>query len=166
MKSEFNRILEKLVDMQAESGETGSQLLKIKCPSEVHIAIKRQISKMSFFSESGENAEGVLKGAGITNCGNEGEFAYADNDLRKTGGAVSIQTISNRHIIARNKLFSKERWETLNKMEKRTQWIWARNSQEAQKVREMEKKFQDRIESLNKLSIQAKIDKKQKLNQN
>ena len=136
MKSEFNRILEKLVGMQAKSGETGSQLLKIKCASEVHIAIKRQISNMSFFSESGENAKGVLTGAVITNCGNEGEFAYADNDLRKTGGAVSIQTISNSHIIARNKLFSKERWETLNKMEKRTQWICARNSQETQKVRE------------------------------
>ena len=98
MKSEFNRILEKLVDMQAESGETGSQLLKIKCASEVHTAIKRQISNMSFFSECGENAaECVLKGAVITNCGNEGEFAYADNDLRKTGGAVAI---SNCYIIA------------------------------------------------------------------
>ena len=116
---------------------------------------------MGFFFQRGEDAE-RLKGAVITNLGCEGEFACADNDLRKTGGTVSIEIISNRHIVVRNKLHLKDRWEKLSKLEKKEQWHWAKNSKETKNVKEMEKEFRDRLESLNKLSVQAKVEKKKK----
>ena len=132
VKNEFERILLMLLERQKETGTTGDDMLKLKCASEVYTAIERQLSKMGFFSQRGEDAE-RLKEAVITNLGCEGEFACADNDLRKTDGAVSIETISNRHIVARNKLHLKDRWERLSKLEKKEQWHWAKNSKEAKK---------------------------------
>ena len=61
--------------------------------------------------------------------------------------------------MARNKLHLKDRWEKPSKLEKKEQWHWAKNSKEAKKVKEMEKEFRDRLESLNKLS---NVEKKKK----
>ena len=143
-------------------GTTGDEMLKLKCATEVHIALERQLSRMGFFIKPKEGDAIRLEGAVITNLGCEGEFVSVDNDLRKTGGAVSVETISSRHIVARNKMHVKERWEKLSKLERKGQWNWAKNSKEAKKVMEMEKEFNDRLQGLNKLTIQAKIEKKRK----
>ena len=54
----------------------------------------------------------------LTNLGCESEFAHLTNDFRKSGGSTSLSAISDKHTVARNKLFTKERWLSLSNMEK------------------------------------------------
>ena len=58
------------------TSETGNALLKVKCATEVRTALERQLSKMSYFFEKGEEAEKLNKGAIKANLGCEGEFAH------------------------------------------------------------------------------------------
>ena len=51
----------------------------------------------------------------LTNSNCEGEFAQLDNAIRRVGGTVSIQTLSiqtlsNRKLVASNRLFSSDKW--------------------------------------------------------
>ena len=71
------------------------------------------------------------------NLGCESEFGCVTNDFRKSGNSTSLETISNKHIVKRNKLFEKERWKSLSDKEKRRKWKWAKNSPQAKCVMAM-----------------------------
>ena len=66
-----------------------------------------------------------IKQAPLTNLGCESEFAHLDNGLRKSGGSTSLRTLSNKHVVARNRLFEKENLRRLDICEKRRKWQWA-----------------------------------------
>ena len=51
--------------------------------------------------------------------------------IKKVGSTVLLKTISDRHMIVQNKLFSDEKWKSLTITEKRTYLRWARSSREA-----------------------------------
>ena len=146
--------------------KTGNSINSLEAQKKAFEALRRSVDVTGDeFKQAGIELEKLDKGAVQTNLGCEGEFSYADNDIRKTGGAVSLTTISNRHVIARNKFYTKERWTALSKKEKREQWHWAKNSKEAKKVREMEAEFLRRVEGINKLCIEGKVQKKKKQDQ-
>ena len=92
----------------------------------------------------------------------ESEFANLDDDLRRVGGTTSFKTVSQKHIISRKKLFSNDRWMKLSDKEKSANWNWARKSEEARKLREMEDEFSRIIESCsgNVISSQNKKEGK------
>ena len=63
---------------------------------------------MSFYNdELDESTQDKLTQAPLTNLGAESEFASLD--LLRVGGATSLKTVSQKHIISRNKLFTKDR---------------------------------------------------------
>ena len=92
IKDEFGRIISLLEGIEKGESTKGLDQLKIRCAKEIRIAVTRQLSRMKFFSETTCLS---LKGAVPTNLGSESEFASVDNDFRRTGGSVSLATISN-----------------------------------------------------------------------
>lgn len=40
-----------------------------------------------------------------TNLGCESEFGFVTNDFKEKGGSTSLATISDKHIVARNKIY-------------------------------------------------------------
>ena len=50
------------------------------------------------------------------------------NDFKRAGGAVSLKTVSDKHVISRNHLYEKTSWTELDEIEKRRKWRWASGS--------------------------------------
>jgi len=106
--------------------------------SSVKEGIERQLQVMPFFHagfEENEEYTQKRRQSVLTNLAAESEFATLDNDIRKLGGSTSLQTISDKHVIARNKLYLKDRWIELSEKEKSAKWKWARNSEQAKAVK-------------------------------
>ena len=104
VKLELNKILDSLLNFSKEGSSTSQDKLKIKCLSAAREAIIRQLNVMPFFKEDFEESEEAANKrskAVLTNLGAESEFATLDNDLRKVGGSTSLNTISNKHVIAK-----------------------------------------------------------------
>ena len=64
----------------------------------------------------------------LTNLGCESEFASVWNDLKNVGGGTRLKTVSDKYVVARNRLFEKDRWINLEEKEKSAKWKWASNS--------------------------------------
>ena len=121
---------------------------------------------MPFFKEDFEESEEAANKqskAVLTNLGAESEFATLDNDLRKVGGSTSLNTISNKHVIAKNELFKKKRQIFLSQKEKEAKWNWARNSDQAKLIKIKEEEFWSKIQSVKKDAYQANKMQNKKL---
>ena len=142
VREELNKILEKLDNTGANASRTGIEKLDAKCALAVSEALKRQMARMAFLSGESlvKNEEEKLNMAVITNLGAESDFAQVDNDCRRLDSPTSLKTISNKHIIQANKMYCKDRWLELSAMEKKTKWQWTRNSPQAKRVKELEKR--------------------------
>ena len=74
-------------------------------------SITGQLSKVSFYREEmSEEQRAKLGQAVLTNCGAESNFASLDNQLKRTGNSTKLSTVSQRHVIAQNKLHMSESW--------------------------------------------------------
>ena len=126
----------------------------------------RQLSAASFFtSEEESDLTRKMIFPPITNLGCEGEFSTVGNDFKHAGGSTSLKTVSNKHMISRNKLFDKDRWIKLSEYQKRAKWKWSTSSNEAKVVRKMEEEFVKRVEAVEKLALQRKTIDKNKIHQ-
>ena len=160
---------DKLNDLEkvAENNDGGTmEKLRGKCAKNVKEALQNQLSMSAFFLDDGNSEEKpddkTLEKAPLTNLGCESEFGFVTNDFKEEGGSTSLATISDKHIVARNKLFEKERFTNLSKKEKQRRYKWARNSPQAKEIHKMEKVFLKRIESVGQLAVKAKEDSKRK----
>ena len=89
------------------------ELLLSKCATKIKQSVKRQLDYVQFYKSSDEMSEEdklKLELCPLTNSNCEGEFAQLDNDIKRVGGTVSMQTLSNRHLVDSNKLFSSNKW--------------------------------------------------------
>ena len=130
-------------------------------------AIERQLGVSSFFN--GTEGDGATnekrKFTPLTNLGCESEFRTVDNDFRYTGGGTSLKTVSEKHVVSRNALFEKDRWNQLDEEQKRAKWKWASNRAGAKKVRQMEREFVERVGAIEKLALEGKREQKKKIHQ-
>ena len=86
-----------------------------------------------------------------------------DYTKKRAGGSTSLHTISNKIVVASNKLYNKERWRQLSEEERRRKFRWARGSPEAKQVKKMEEEFRKRVDAVSELALEAKkIDKEKK----
>ena len=85
-----------------------------------------------------------------------------DNDIRRVGGTVSIQTLSNRHLVSNNKFFSSEKWKSLSPAEQRQKFHWSRSSEQAKKVKKMGKEYLEKVKAAEKFALKVKAEAKQK----
>ena len=140
-------------------------LLVSKCAVKIKQSMVRQLDYVQFYKSSElmtEEAKQKLELCPLTNSNCEGEFAQLDNDIKRVGGTVSMQTLSNRHLVDSNKLFSSEKWKVLTPAEQRLKFHWSRSSKQAKRVREIGKEYLEKVKVAEKLSLKAKSEAKQK----
>ena len=80
--------------------------------------------------------------------------------IKKVGSTVSLNSISNRHIITRNKLFESKKWKDLTLSERRKYMNWSRNSKEAKLVKEKGKEYLKKVKAAVNIQLDAKAVKK------
>ena len=153
--------LNKLDDQVNNSSATGEELLKHKCASEIKIALERQMAKVKFFTDGAEN-EAKLNKAPITNLGPESNFGSVTEDLKKSGNSTNLSTISDKHIIEKNKLYRKQQWVNFSSDEKAEEWKWAKRSSEVKEVRCKEDDLKKYLDSVSLLAIDGRRKNKLK----
>ena len=134
------------------------ELLKSKCAVQVKEAIQRQMSRVDFYKQESSNYLKINK-APITS---RVEFSCScDGDLKRSGNSTKL---SEKHIVEKNKLHTKEQWTKLTDKEKSEKWKWARRSAEVKEVKKMEEELKQFKNSVADLATETK--KKKKLRQN
>ena len=164
-KDFYSSKMKELEVISSSTDDSAISQLKKKCAEKVRFALLNQLHMSAFFDESApeeDKPDATIEQAPQTNLGCESEFGFVTNDFKQEGGSTSLATISDKHVIQRNKLYEKERWIQLSKKERQRKWKWARNSNEAKMVKEMEAAFLERVKSAEMLSIKAKENDKQK----
>ena len=156
-KEKLFLILESLKEESKRTGETAKERLISETAKKIESALRKQLMMMKFYQDD-ETKD--IPQTPQTNLGCESEFGSVGNDLKKAGGAVSLQSVSDKHVIARNHLYKKDRWTELSDIQKRKKWKWARGSPQAKKVKEMEKEFRQQIVAVQRLAVKAKEKKK------
>ena len=140
-------------------------LLVSRCAAKIKQSMERQLNYVQFYKSSEEMTEEAkqkLELCPLTNSNCEGEFAQLDNDIKRVGGTVSMQTLSNRHMVDSNKLFSSDKWKELTPAEQRLKFHWSRSSKQAKRVKEIGKEYLEKVKVAERLSLRAKAEAKQK----
>ena len=158
---------DKLIMLQEMKVVTSSafDLLVSKCASKIKQSMERQLSYVQFYNDDNDMTQedkDKLELCPLTNSNCEGEFAQLDNEIERVGGTVSIQTLSNRHLVASNKLFISEKWRSLTPAEQRLKFHWSRSSHQAKKVRTIGKEYMEKVKAAEKVSLKVKAEAKQK----
>ena len=110
IRSFFNQKLAMLESMSVtEEGVRVEDMIIAECSGNIREALQNQLNYMTWFTIP-EEIKMKMQSARLTNSGCESEFAHLDNDCKVTSGNTSLTTLSNRHIIKRNKLFSHNKW--------------------------------------------------------
>ena len=117
-------VLEKMTEVVENCG--AQQLMIAACAGNVKAALSNQLNDMKWFTDKAssipENIQSKTERAPLTNSGCESEFAFLDNVCKTTSGNTELSTLSNRHIISKNKLFSHDKWKNLETAEKKKKW--------------------------------------------
>ena len=164
MKTFFKNLLKTLETYKPPGCKTkGQEVLVRKVAKQIKETLERQLGAMKFYRDEpiDQEIKKKMKQTPMTNCGSEHEFAHADNDLRQSGGSTSLTTVSSKHVIKQNELYKKEKWTCLSEEERTERWRWAHGSEEAKKVRQLDKEFQEKLKALQKVAYEEKVAKKQ-----
>ena len=166
LKKFFSDKLSMLEDLKSVTVNASAlDLLVSRCASKIKQSVERQLNYVQFYQEDNDMTEEdkqKLELCPLTNSNCEGEFAQLDNDIKRVGGTVTIQTLSNRHLVASNKLFSSDKWKKMTPAEQRLKFHWSRSSQQAKKVKMMGKEYLEKVKAAEKLSLKVKAEAKQK----
>ena len=103
-----------------------------------------------------------LKYAPGTNLGCESNFSVLTAMVGKTGGGVSVQTLSCKRVVSQNKFLVRPEQLNLPADERKSLWTWARRSEAAQKARSIEAEMMESIQSMKKLALEVKFQRKKK----
>ena len=135
---------------RSKTGGTAFGSLTRKCAVFIHGNIKRQLEHVHFLKDmESHSIEVKLIQAPMTNDGCKGELATCGESIKKVGSTVSLNTLSDRDSVVRNKLFVSDKWKTLTLQEKRRFLTWARNSKEAKLVREKGREYLEKLKARN-----------------
>ena len=103
-----------------------------------------------------------LKYAPRTNLGCESNFSVLNAMVGKCGGGVSIQTLSSKRVISKNKFLVRPEMLDLSEQERKSLWSWARRSDAAKKARSIEAEMIDSLRNMKVQALEAKAKKKKK----
>ena len=158
-------MLSQMATSKLDGIPTAFDLLSKKCASMIHDNVQRQLDYMGYFNEDVGVAinETKLLQAPMTNDGCESELATCGESIKKVGSTVSLGTLSNRHVVVRNKLFESSKWKSLTISEKRDYMRWSRGSKEAKLVKEKGKEYLQKVKAAMNLQLDVKAQKKNKI---
>ena len=80
----------------------------------------------------------------------ESHFVDVDNSLKKFGGTATFSTLSDQHVISKNKMFESEEWKTMNLHERK-------------KVISLQKEWIQKVSDAKCLALAGKEYKKKKM---
>ena len=107
LKTFFSEKIKLLEDLSTVK-ETASaeKLLVSKCAAKIKQSVEKRLRYVQFYKSDNHTDEEKKKIElfPLTNSNCEGEFAELDNDIRRVGGTVSIQTLSNHHLVDKKKI--------------------------------------------------------------
>ena len=161
--------------MEEKNGGNGQDRLLSAILAEVLDALNRQLSAMPFFHELTAQGEDVdesllpdpdkLASAPLGNLGCESEFAWFDNRVRVSGGTESVSSISRKKVISTNGLLVNKNFTDMASEDRANEWTWARRSEQARQVKQLEKDFIATVNLTKTLSLAKKEEKKKKKNE-
>ena len=146
-----------------EKGKSGSSIdqLESKCATKILEGLERQLSKVGIFrGEFTEETIEKLKHAPLTNSGCESRQAQLDVRVKHSGGSAPLQNISNKQTVAVNGYLKTSDFDDLEKAGEL--FKWARTADEAKKVRQMQKEFNAKVESVKFAALKKKENLKKK----
>ena len=161
IRSFFMGKLDMLGKMAVPVPSSGAeQIITAVCAGSIMTALKKQLDYMKCFTDEADSIlaeiQSKMERAPLTNSGCESEFAFLDNVCKTTSGNTTLNTLSNRHIISRNKLFSHEKWKNLETEQKNQKWKWAMSSREVKRANRILHNFITKVKSAEKASIVEK----------
>ena len=177
LKQLFNQ---KLVDLEKLSvkhdGMSNMEYLLSSVASNIRVAMVRQLEYVDYYTQDEDeeivddtgvstSATDKLKFAPLTNSGCESQFADLDNSVKKFGGTAKVGSLSNKHVVRKNKLFETEEWKKMNLQEKKSKFAWARGSPQAKRVAQMQNEWIEKVSDAKCLALIGKESKKKKKNQ-
>ena len=162
VKTFFDEKKEMLAKM-VEEGKSGSSedKLKSKCAARILEGLERQLGKVGLFrGEFSEETIEKLKHAPLTNSGCESRQAQLDVRVKHSGGSAPLQNISNKQTVAVNGYLKSSDFDDLEKAGEL--FKWARTAEEAKKVRQMQKDFNYKVETVKYAALLKKEKLKKK----
>ena len=155
-------MLSQMANSESDGIPTGFDLFSKKCASMIHDNI--QLGYMSFFDEGLDLTmnETKLLQAPMTNDGCESELATCGESIKKVGSTVSLATLSDRHVVVRNKLFENNKWKSLTISKTRDYMRWSRSSKEAKLVKAKGKDYLKKVKAAVNMQLDVKAQKKKK----
>ena len=168
LKVLFKSLLDNLSSRAVKKpGMTGFELLECQAALKISTAMTKQLSYMDFYKDEMELPQKVLDKideAPLTNSGAESNFAQLDLECRRGSGQTKLKTMSDRHVVKSNKYFESDQWKNLSPELKQKEWNFARNSEKAKIVKEMQRDFFAKVAAADKIANKEKVLKKQKKN--
>ena len=147
--------------MQESTSGSPTDRLKSKCAEKIIEGLDRQLGKVAFFQDKfNEETIEKLKHAPLTNSGCESRQAQLDARVRYSGGSAPLQNISNKQTVAVNGYLRSSDFDDLEKAGEL--FKWARTSEEALKVRDMQKEFNAKVELVKFAALKKKENLKRK----
>ena len=168
LKVLFASLLDNLSSLSVKKpGMSGFELLESEAALKISAAMTKQLAYMDFYKEEVEISQAVLDKidqAPLTNSGAESNFAQLDLECRRGSGQTKLKTMSDRHVVKSNKYFESDQWKKLSPELKQKEWDFARNSEKAKIVKDMQKDFFAKVAAADKIATKEKAIKKQKKN--
>ena len=120
----FNLKLDLLDNMKkVDNNAKAEDIITSECAGNIREALKKQLDYMKWFTDEADtipvDIQSKMERAPLTNSGCESEFAFLDNICKVTSGNTRLTTLSDRHIVRRNKLFSHEKWKNMGNYERK-----------------------------------------------
>ena len=168
LKALFSEKLEHLETLSKKKhGMSNKEFLLASVASNIKVAIQRQLEYVDYYTQEDDvqSVSQKLKYAPLTNSGCESQFADLDNSVKKFGGTATVSTLSDKHVIRKNKMFESEEWKTMNLQERKKKFAWARGSPQAKKVLSMQKEWIEKVADAKCLALAGKESKKKKRNE-
>ena len=98
-------------------------MLYSRIPAECIEGLERQIADVPFLTkECSSDEDKKLMYAPISNLGCESKIGWLDNRLKISGGTTSVNTLSNKNIVATNKYLISDEFEGLTDEERKKEW--------------------------------------------
>ena len=155
------KILEFKAISNLSEDKSNKDKLLASCAAKVVDNIERQLNQMSFFREEVDNDTKLkMKHAPLTNLGCESRMAQFDNRVKFSRGSAPISTLSDKQVVATNRYLLEPQLDDPDVC--REEFKWARNSEEAITVNQLQKEYFDKVKATHNLVLKAKEKAKMK----
>ena len=151
----FENKLEDLTTLENRDNlENNFERLVSSAAAKVKENLIRQLNMMTFYKEDiNTDTLAKMKHTPLTNSGCESRMAQLDVRVKFSGGAATLDTLSDKQIVSVNKYLNSSEFDNGGAEE---MFKWARTSEEAKKAMELQKDFLSHVKITKALAVSAR----------